>query len=194
MGKGLRVQDFFELEARALLESYHVIATLIPNSKTRGAAHRGEEGRHIEALLRGFLNKHLPSQLRAVSGFILRPATKTGASDLRRVESEEDKHSSQLDIIVYDFASFPVYERFEEFAVVPPEGVVAVISVKKALYISQLNRELESLRSVVELCREKGRRAPFTSVFCFSSTNDNTEAYRAFEEIERFHRGIALMR
>lgn len=132
--KGERVRQFFELEARTLLERVRVMETLIPHSSERGSAHRGEEGRHIEALVRDFLNKHLPSDIRAISGFILRPSTKIGEDDLSRVATVVDEHSRQLDIIVYDFAAFPVYERFEEFAIVPPEGVIAVISVKKTLY------------------------------------------------------------
>jgi len=172
-----------------MLERYQVIETLLPNEKTKGAAHRGEEGRHIEALVRSFLNKHLPSHLRAVSGFILRPSTKTGESDLSRVNSSYDKHSNQLDVIVYDFASFPVFEQFEEFAIVPPEGVIAVISVKKTLYIDQLENELKSLRSVIELCRAPDRRAPFTSIFCFASANATNPAEKAFEIIKRVHSG-----
>jgi hypothetical protein len=106
--KGLRVRRFFELEARALEDSYKVIETLLPNAATKGAAHRAEEGRYIESLLRSFLNRHLPGNLRAVSGFLLCPSTKTGISDLARVQEFEDRHSNQLDVIVYDFDSYPV--------------------------------------------------------------------------------------
>jgi hypothetical protein len=80
--KGNRVRSFFEIEARTLQERYRIIETLLPNVKTKGAAHRGEEGRFIESLLRTFLNKHLPANLQAVSGFILCPATKTGVANI----------------------------------------------------------------------------------------------------------------
>src|SRR5262245_14818361 len=115
LNKGLRVRNFFELEARTLEENYKVIETLLPNPKTKGAAHRAEEGRFIESLIRSFLNRHLPANLRAVSGFILCPSTKTGISNVKRVQHFDDRHSTQLDVIVYDFDSYPVYERFEEF-------------------------------------------------------------------------------
>jgi len=127
--KGQRVRHFFEIEAQTLLARYRVIETLLPHARTRGAAHRGEEGRYIESLLWSFLNKHLPGNLRAVSGFILCPSTKTGVQNLNRVAEYPDRHSSQLDIIIYDFDAFPVFERFEEFCIVPPEGVVGVLSV-----------------------------------------------------------------
>lgn len=83
--KGQSVRRFFQMEAEALLGSYLTIETLLPNMTKRGAIHAGEEGRHIESLLRSFLNKHLPGNLRAVSGFILSPATKTGVQNTRRV-------------------------------------------------------------------------------------------------------------
>lgn len=166
--RGGRVQRFFELETNALLQRYRIVETLLPHSTAKGAAHRGEEGRHIEALLREFLNRHLPEDLRAVSGFIMRPSTKIGAEDLQRTELFDDEHSHQLDIIIYDFARFPVYERFEEIAIVPPEGVVAILSVKKTLTPDQLAPELRSLAHAVDLCRGDDCRAPFTALVGFN--------------------------
>lgn len=187
--KGLRVRNFFEIEAKALLDRYKVIETLLPHPKTKGAAHRGEEGRFIEALLRAFLNKHLPANLQAVSGFILCPSTKTGVQDLTRVNEYEDRHSSQLDIIVYDADSYPVFERFEEFCIVPPEGVVGIISVKKTLYDVDIKSEVEALRVAAELCRESGRRGPFTSIFAFSAKESSDEKLNAkiFSAIREVH-------
>ena len=85
--KGLRVREFFEIEAQTLLQRFRTIETLLPHAMAKGAAHRGEEGRYIESLLRSFLNKHLPGNLRAVSGFILCPSTKTDVQDTSRVQS-----------------------------------------------------------------------------------------------------------
>lgn len=149
--RGEPVRSFFDLEAEVLDRRFQTIETLLPAEERDGAAHTGEEGRQIESLLRDFLNRHLPAELRAFSGFILRPATKTGAYDLHRV-SQTDKHSKQLDIIVYDRAHYPVYEQFEEFVIVPPEGVVGILSVKKRLYLSHLRAELASLKYAAELC------------------------------------------
>ncbi len=175
-GKGHRVRSFFEIEARTLQERYRVIETLLPNAKTKGAAHRGEEGRFIESLLRTFLNKHLPGNLQAVSGFILCPATKTGISNTERVLAHEDRHSTQLDIIIYDFDAYPVYERYEEFCIVPPEGVVGIISVKKTLYLRDLSKELIALRNAACLCAERDRRSPCTALFAFSADQEDPEA------------------
>ncbi len=167
--KGLRVRQFFEIEAKTLLDRYRIISTLLPHPKTAGAAHRGEEGRFIESLVRTFLNKHLPGNLRAVSGFILCPSTKTGVQDVKRVLEHQDRHSSQLDVIVYDFDSYPIFERFEEFCIVPPEGVVGIISVKKTLHKSDIKHEVSALKAAADLCRQSGRRGPFTSIFAFTA-------------------------
>jgi uncharacterized protein DUF6602 len=172
--KGQRIRDFFNNECRSLLSTYRNIESLIPSENNNGASHKGEEGRHIESLIRAFLNKHLPKELEALSGFIIRPAVKVGDNDRQRRQIEQDQHSTQIDIIVYDSTNYPIYERFEEFVIVPPEGVISVISVKKNLYEGQLNKELENLIEASQLCVFKNRRdeivrGPSTSIVSFSN-------------------------
>jgi hypothetical protein len=184
--KGHRVREFFEAEAQAVHRKFRIIETLIPAEDGRGSAHSGEEGRHIESLLRDFLNRHLPLDIRAFSGFIVCPATKLGTSDYRRVENEEDRHSSQLDIIVYDTARYPVYERFEEFVIVPPEGVVGIISVKKRLRLNEVARELINLERACVLCHSPNGRAPYLGLFAFSSDEPSAQKLGAaiFKKID----------
>lgn len=172
--KGERVRRFFNSEAKALVAVHKNIEMLIPSSIRSGSAHTGEEGRYIEALIRSHLNKHLPGDLEALSGFILRPATKVGRDDRSRRANEEDEHSNQLDVIVYDTRNYPTYERFEEFVIVPPEGVVAIISVKKNLYEQQLADEIKALGKAAELCRVKNSkgeplRGPATAIVSFGN-------------------------
>ncbi|MEM9360614.1 MAG: DUF6602 domain-containing protein [Pseudomonadota bacterium] len=171
------------------MERYRVMETLLPHPNTAGAAHRGEEGRHIEALLREFLNQHLPSDLRAVSGFILKPSTKVGADDLARPQTMDDQHSRQLDIIIYDFSRFPVFEQFEEFAVLPPEGVIGIVSVKKTLRSEDLKPELAALKEAVELCRQHDKRSPFSALLGFAADRSmgDRAPQKCFEAIEALH-------
>jgi hypothetical protein len=189
--KGHQVRSFFEIEARTLQERFRVMETLLPNAATGGATHRGEEGRFIESLLRAFLNKHLPNNLRAMSGFILCPATKTGISNTERVLNEADRHSTQIDVIIYDLDAYPTYERYEEFCIVPPEGVVGLISVKKTLRLTDLKAELTALRSAAWLCAERGRRGPCTALFGFTSdvANPRTLDRKIFEALETVYEG-----
>ena len=169
--------------------SFRTIETLLPNPRKGGAVHPGEEGRHIESLLRSFLNKHLPGNPRAVSGFILCPATKTGVQNTARVEKHGDRNSTQLDVIVYDLDAYPLFERFEEFCIVPPEGVIGIISVKKRLYDSAIENEVIALKEAAELCSEQGRRGPFTGLFAFSAEEQDhlKLGKRIFEKISKVH-------
>lgn len=64
---------------------------------------------------------------------------------------------------------YPVYERFEEFCIVPPEGVVGVISIKKTLFDQDIVGEVAALKSAADLCRDPGRRGPFTALLVFSA-------------------------
>jgi hypothetical protein len=172
--KGQRVRDLFNAEAKQLLSVFENIERLIPHSTNSGSAHSGEEGRFIEYLIRDFLNKHLPNQLEAFTGFIHRPATKTGNNNRTRRRKEIDKHSAQIDIIVYDKANYPFFEKFQEFVIVPPEGVIGLVSVKKALRTSEIDNELESLYKAVGLCYHTNQngevvRGPSTSIISFKN-------------------------
>lgn len=187
--KGERVRMFFDTEANMLYEQYKNIEKLIPARNRKGSTNPGEEGRYIESLLRGFLNTHLPHQIRAYSGFILRPATKTGYGNYGRVapDNAKDMHSSQLDIIVYNSAQFPIYHRFEEFVIVPPEGVVGIVSVKKTLRISSIKSELRKLENAARLCHDGRSRGPYLGLFAFTceDTNNNTKIGKdIFQRIE----------
>ena len=138
---GARVRQFMENEVEAMLKTYEQFQILIPAEGKNGAAHPGEDGIYVEALLKGYIEKFLPKGLEVLTGFILRPAVKTGRGKSER-RKDADAHSSQLDLIIYDSASYPVFLRMENHVIVPPEGVIGVISVKKNLYFSQVDEEL----------------------------------------------------
>jgi hypothetical protein len=169
---GKRVQSFFSNEIKALLDRYTQFETLLPNSTTAGASHYGEDGRYVEALLREYLRKYLPRELDIFSGFILRPAVKTGSATRERTE-ETDTHSTQIDIIVYDSHNYPIYERFNECVIVPPEGVIGVISVKKTLNDMDIENECRNLRKISFLCKARSYsgslRGPYLALVSMKS-------------------------
>lgn len=47
-----------------------------------------------------------------LTGFILRPAVKTG-KDNRKRRKEKDSNSTQLDIIIYNSAKYPIFRDLE---------------------------------------------------------------------------------
>jgi hypothetical protein len=166
---GQRLRDYWNQEVNALLAVYRQFETLLPSPDTDGAAHRGEDGRYVEALLRSYLQKYLPKDMEVLTGFILRPAVKTGENTRNR-KKETDQHSTQLDIIVYETAAFPVFQRIGETVIVPPEGVIAVLSVKKRLRDADVVAECKALAAVGKICRsdevnpQERRRGPFLAL------------------------------
>lgn len=159
----LRLETYWSSEMRSVLESYRQFETLIPASGRKGAAHPGEDGRYIESILRDMLKKFLPSGLEILNGFILRAGVESGFSGLAR-KKDEDRNSSQLDLIIYDIQNYPVYQRFGDTAVVLPEGVIGIISVKKTLRQGELSHEIRMLRHAAKLCSSSERKGPFLAL------------------------------
>lgn len=204
------ISKYFDDVAQSMMSNYRRMELLIPNTSKKknsdklkgGSDHNGEDGRFLESVIRSFLNKHLPQNLKALSGFILRPATVSGDNDTRRVRDQKiDKHSPQLDIIIYDIGNYPVFEQYEDFAIVPPEGVYAIISVKKRLRMSQIEHELKALSYSASLCsnynknkteKVKGHppnervNGPITALIGFKTEFELTEknAEKIFEKIK----------
>lgn len=155
---GSRVRNLLNAEISALLASYTEFEKLVPHDTQKGSAHPAEDGHSVEVWLRAYLRKYLPRNLEVSTGFILRPAVKTGKTGSER-RGQKDAASSQLDIIIHDSANYPVFRRCGEDVVVPPEGVVAIISVKKRLILSDITKELSTLRDVSMRCRCLGLSA-----------------------------------
>ena len=160
---GTRIQKYFQQEALSMLDAYKNFETLIPSPKGAGAEHKGEDGRFVENLIRSFLSKYLPKELEVLTGFIVRPAVKVGKSDKSR-RNEKDSHSTQLDIIIYNSAHYPVFLRSNDTVIVPPEGVICIISVKKTLNDGDIEHELCALKEASKLCRTTGLRGPYLAL------------------------------
>lgn len=180
---GKRTEDYWSYEMKSLLEKYKQFETLIPASHGKGAAHRGEDGRYIESILKETLKKFLPTGIEILTGFILRAGVESDISGKAR-KKDGDMHSSQLDLIVYDAQEYPVYQRFEDTAVVLPEGVLGVISVKKTLRTGEIAREIEALKRAAELCSLKGRKGPFLALVSMEDVLGKNYVTRA-NRIER---------
>lgn len=160
---GTTIQKFFQQEALSMLDAYKNFETLIPSSKGAGAEHKGEDGRFVENLIRSFLSKYLPKELEVLTGFIVRPAVKVGKKDRSR-KNEKDSHSTQLDIIIYNSAHYPVFLKSNDTVIVPPEGVISIISVKKTLNDGDVEHELNALKEASKLCRCGDLRGPYLAL------------------------------
>ncbi|MDT4841980.1 hypothetical protein FQZ97_758590 [compost metagenome] len=142
----------------------------------------------------------LPKELEVLTGFILRPAVKTGV-DSRERKKETDQHSTQIDIIVYNTARYPVFQRFGNNVVVPPEGVVAAISVKKHLRIGDVKDEGRALLEIAKLCRTlstnkrqaPANRGPFLALIGIKSKIESQNlAKSAFTALKKIYTDPAV--
>jgi len=179
---GKRIQNYWSQEVDALIATYRQFETLIPAEHHDGAAHHGEDGRFIEDLIREYLSKFLPKGLEVLTGFILRPAVKTGTTGRERKDDTDD-HSSQLDIIVFDSEQYPVFQRFGDSAIVPPEGVIAILSIKKHLNDGDIKKECEALWKASKLCQcissnspTDKVRGPYLVLICMNSKIDKKQS------------------
>ena len=171
--EGHRVQQYWYHEMEALLKTYRQFEILIPAKGRKGSAHCGEDGRYVETLIRDYLKRYLTRNLEVLTGFIMRPAVKTGLNNKMR-KNEQDDNSTQLDILIYDSANYPIFQRFGDSVIVPPEGVVGVISVKKKLRDTDIEHEVIALRNVSKLCRcnndeQEAIRGPFLALVAMES-------------------------
>ena len=157
---GKRIQQYWSKEIDALIETYKQFQTLIPSDTKDASAHNGEDGRFVENLISEYLKRYLPKSIEVLTGFILRPAVKTGLKSKIR-KNETDSHSTQLDIIVYDSANYPIFQRFGDSVIVPPEGVLGIISVKKHLNDADIKKESLALLNASKLCRTMDKRGGF---------------------------------
>ncbi len=184
MMDGKRIQNYWSNEMQAMLDTYKQFQILIPAEDRNGADHNGEDGRYVETLIREYLKRYLPKELEVLTGFILRPAVKTGLNNKSR-KNEADRHSTQLDILVYNSAQYPIFQRFGESVIVPPEGVIGIISVKKKLYERDIVHEIDALRKASKLCRcindkKELVRGPFlalVSMDSFEKKKETTEQW-----------------
>ena len=192
---GQRLQVFWNQEVKSLLAVYRQFETLLPNPKTAGAEHRGEDGRYVETLVRSYLQKYLPKDLEVLTGFILRPAVKLGDNDRSR-SAEQDIHTTQLDIIVYDSGTYPVFQRMVDTVIVPPEGVIAVLSIKKTLRDAEISAECSALLEASKACRcdekilEARRRGPFLALVATDSDladKQEPKEKKLFEKLETLY-------
>lgn len=160
---GERLREYWSAEMRGMLDSYRQFGRLIPAKSGKGADHPAEDGRYVESILKETLKKFLPSKVEVLNGFILRAGVKSSFSGKGR-KNDKDIHSSQLDLIIYDSTNYPVYQRFGDTAVVIPEGVIGIISVKKTLRRTEIMHEIKMLKEAGRLCGFKGRKGPFLAL------------------------------
>ena len=100
-------------------------------------AHNYSSGVFRESLIRNFLTTVLPQSISVDSGFVY--------------GFDQIPNSKQIDILVWDSSRHAAVYRTREFVIVPPEAVIAAISVKTSLGHDELVDSLENLLSLTPL-------------------------------------------
>lgn len=99
-----------------------------------GTTHAPSLGAYKERLLRSVIAQFLPRRFEVGTGFVLFPSRRLASHDeMAALTGRSHQLSKQLDLIIYDSAEHPVVFREDDFVVLRPESVRAVIEVKGAL-------------------------------------------------------------
>lgn len=132
-----------------------------------GDSHWGEEGKYKEIILKNIIQRYLPHDLSIGTGFI---ATKT---------NESISTSSQIDLIVYQ-NSYPPLFREEDFVILHPEPICAIIEVKTNIRNSKTDLEKilkKASGNAIEVLRNKKQSySPthfFNGIFSYDTEMDH---------------------
>jgi len=102
-----------------------------------GNHHQQSVGTHREGLLKEFFREVLPAGISVDSGFVY--------------GYEAQTPSRQIDIIIWDGLSHSAVFRTADFVIVPPEAVIAAVSVKSRLGSAEIKDAMNNLGSLSEL-------------------------------------------
>lgn len=116
MADGLK--EFYSSQVKVLLAQYRNINNLLGPT-----THNTHPGTHCEVLLRNLLRRYLPNGMSADKGFIYGRVDKTG----------KNQHGPEIDILIHDEAYLRPLFRVDDFVIVHPKSVIALIEVKTNL-------------------------------------------------------------
>jgi hypothetical protein len=165
----LSLAEFYSADAETLRLKYNQVEKLI------GLGHHSpSEGDYCEALLKEFLRRTLPRHVSVDSGFIRRVSNTDWSQSSSSLAPGTPIATPQLDIIVHDSNDYAPLFRSEDFVVVLPEAVRAVIEVKKRLDCSKLDEAVKTIGKTRQLLRRWRHESykVFTCIFAFSLGDD----------------------
>ncbi|OOQ53433.1 hypothetical protein A0O00_03100 [Proteus mirabilis] len=136
---GKRIQKYWSDEIDSIAIRYKRFEAFIPSSSTLGSAHKEDDGKFEEELIRIYLKKYLPKGIEVFISSIFRLVVKKGSIGKER-KKESHKHSTQLDIINY-----PILQRVGYGVLVLLERVQDIISVKKHLYRADIKKRISDI-------------------------------------------------
>jgi hypothetical protein len=113
-------------------------------SQLIGNAHELSVGRYKERLLMNVISDFIPARYSVGSGFVMFPGT--NIDSYGNIDSDTRSHeiSKELDIIIYDSTNYSVIFKDQDFVIVKPESVRAIVEVKGVLNYEQIDNFMDS--------------------------------------------------
>lgn len=151
-----------------------------------GTSQAYSSGIFRESLIRDFLKRILPKSVSVDSGFIY--------------GFDKAETSRQIDIIIWDSSKYGSIFQTSEFVVVPPESVIAIITVKSNMNNSDIESGLHNLSSVIDLDLQfrrsridKENKHIFRPIRkYFISYKGTTSKKKTKEKISKYYRDLFL--
>lgn len=169
-------QNYINGDHDSLVSNIDLFRTLLPHEKWKASVHSGEEGRFIELVVIQYLKEKLPSGLGVASGFV--------------VDIAGGWRSKQIDILIYDAATYAPLLKYGDAAILPIQSIIAAISIKRTLYKKQLKNEVLALTEIGSRAGGIGYPKPYLSIVAFDAERKNDpkgNATSTFESIKNLY-------
>jgi hypothetical protein len=127
--------DFYSGQANAMLVQYEDINRLLGQTSDWTGP-----GTLCETLLRNFLRKHVLSGMSVDKGFVYGRVT----------GKKPEGHGPEIDILIHDIQHHRPVFRMDDFVIVQPESVLAMIQVKRTLRGGKENSLAEGIENVAQ--------------------------------------------
>lgn len=152
--------------------------------------HYPSEGQYLEYVVRSYLRRRIPRRFEISTGFISTLEANTQTGEETHVTR---KVSRQFDILIWDADTFPPLFRADDFVIVIPESVRAIIEVTKCLDTAKVREDLEKFDDLYELYSwERQRFRPYTAMLAFSSKRRMTDLLQLLERFYLFNSSIPI--
>jgi hypothetical protein len=152
--------------------------------------HYPSEGEYLEYVVRSYLRRRIPKRFEISTGFISTLGTNRPANGALEVTRNV---SRQFDVLIWDADAFPPLFRADDFVVVVPESVRAVIEVTKCLDAAKAREDLGKFDDLYELYSpERQRFRPYTAILAFSSKRPMTSLLQMLERFYLFDSNIPI--
>ncbi|XGW00953.1 MAG: DUF6602 domain-containing protein (plasmid) [Leptolyngbya sp. BL-A-14] len=144
----------------------------------------------MEYVVRSYLRRRIPKRFEISTGFISTLETNRPASGALEVTRNV---SRQFDVLIWDADAFPPLFRADDFVVVVPESVRAVIEVTKCLDAAKAREDLGKFDDLYEMYSpERQRFRPYTGILAFSSKHRMPSLLQMLERFYLFDSNIPI--